>query len=277
MKTHLKKLASYILISVIVNLLLFTMLCPLSIANAAPDPVPTPTPSAPATAATVAPPAKETPDPQGVINEAKAADTIKWFTDRAPGSTGDSIITNQKSCITTKEEEAYLITVIEEPLDFKEEAFKEDIVPAYKSKYCYRVYLSYTDKKKDEKVHTALSVTCPDDIKNGTIFRANTPNETPKIKATCSPVQVLFSRGGTSLIEGYIGTLYRWAAGIVGLIAVAVIIISGVQISIAGGDTQTIDDAKGRIIKSIAGIALLFLSGLILYTINPTFFTITSP
>ena len=83
----------------------------------------------------------------------------------------------------------------------------------------------------------------------------------------------ILAKGGTSFIEAYIGLIYRWAAGLVGLIAVAVIIISSIQISFAGGETEAVNKAKGRIIKSIAGIAVLFLSGLILYTTNPTFFT----
>ena len=42
---------------------------------------------------------------------------------------------------------------------------------------------------------------------------------------------------------------------------------------LAGGDTQAVENAKSRIVKSLSGIVVLFLSGLILYTINPTFFT----
>lgn len=98
-------------------------------------------------------------------------------------------------------------------------------------------------------------------------------NATDANSVFCTNVLVLFSKGGTSLIEGYISIIYTWAASIVGLIAVTVIIISGIQIAISGGDSTALDAGKNRIIKSLSGLAVLFLSGLILYTINPNFFT----
>ena len=93
---------------------------------------------------------------------------------------------------------------------------------------------------------------------------------------TCNQVQVFFSKGGTSLLEGYIKTIYTWAASIVGLIAVAVIVVSGIQISVSGGDSGALTSAKERIVRSLLGIAILFLSGLILYTVNPNFFVTTT-
>ena len=75
------------------------------------------------------------------------------------------------------------------------------------------------------------------------------------------------------MIYGYIAMIYQWGASIVGIIAVTVIVFSGIQISAAGGDPEAVTSAKKRILQSLAGIAVLFLSGLILYTINPNFFT----
>lgn len=89
----------------------------------------------------------------------------------------------------------------------------------------------------------------------------------------CQEVQVLLCSGGTCLINSYIGSIYRWAATVVGLIAVLVIIVSAIQLSVSGGDQSAVDDAKRRIIQSISGIAVLFLSGVILNAINPNFFT----
>jgi len=89
----------------------------------------------------------------------------------------------------------------------------------------------------------------------------------------CQPVQVLRSDSGVDLLFLYIGTIYRWAASVIGIIAVLVIVISGIQISAAAGEQQAITNAKTRIFQSIGGLVLLFLSGIVLYTINPTFFT----
>ena len=49
-------------------------------------------------------------------------------------------------------------------------------------------------------------------------------------------------------------------------------VYSGIEISMAAEDSAKVDAAKARIMQSIAGLVLLFLSGLVLYTINPSFF-----
>ena len=83
---------------------------------------------------------------------------------------------------------------------------------------------------------------------------------------------VILSKGGTSLITGYISTIYTWGATVAGIISVLVIILSGIQLSASAGDSQAVEGAKNRIIKSLLGLAVLLLSGVILYTINPNFF-----
>ena len=88
----------------------------------------------------------------------------------------------------------------------------------------------------------------------------------------CSKVQWIISTSGAGIIKVYVKQLYRWAAMTVGFIAVVTIVVSGIQITVSGvsGD---ISSAKSRILKAISGLVLLFLSGIILYTINPTFFS----
>jgi len=95
---------------------------------------------------------------------------------------------------------------------------------------------------------------------------------TPDTK--CQRVQIIFAKSGTAILYGYIGMIYRWAASVVGVMAVLYLIWGGIQITTAGGDSGKIDKAKEKIFQSIAGLVLLFLSGVILYTINPNFFTI---
>ena len=89
----------------------------------------------------------------------------------------------------------------------------------------------------------------------------------------CQPIQVFLSSTGTDLLFVYISTIYKWAASVIGIIAVLVIVISGIQISAAAGEQQAVTNAKNRIIQTLGGLALLFLSAIILYTINPNFFT----
>lgn len=90
---------------------------------------------------------------------------------------------------------------------------------------------------------------------------------------SCTTQYLITGKSGTEIFGKYIKRLYNWAAGIVGIVAVLTIVYSGIQISMAGADTAKLDSAKNRIMQSIIGLALLFLASLILYTINPTFFT----
>lgn len=119
------------------------------------------------------------------------------------------------------------------------------------------VYWKYNCEKDDEKtsryVKYGNSFTCPDG-------------------ATCTIVQIIKGTSGTGILKTYISVIYRWAAGIVGIIATLVIVISGIQISMDQGSGEAVGAAKTRIMQSLGGLVVLFLSALILYTINPTFF-----
>ena len=135
----------------------------------------------------------------------------------------------------------------------------------------------------EHKIQRCFEHTITNDPSNKEIgkFTLNTESKQkckdPDIQGTlyhCIEYQLILSNSGTIVIYTYINTIYRWAATIVGLISVMVIIFSGIQIATSGGETEVLSNAKSRIIKSLSGLAVLFLSGLILYTINPTFFTI---
>ncbi len=186
----------------------------------------------------------------------------------------DHCIKETKEDGTPGDDAGYIITIIEEPLSLEASTKTTKDKAEFEARICYRNYLSYLPKKGKEEVISILATKCSNVIKNESLTGPDfTKPYNYQVTTSCKPVQVFLSKGGTSLIVGYISFVYKWAASLVGLIGTAVIIISGVQISVAGGDTQAIESAKGRIIKSISGIVILFLSGLILYTINPNFFT----
>jgi hypothetical protein len=88
----------------------------------------------------------------------------------------------------------------------------------------------------------------------------------------CTLVQIIRGTSGVGIIKTYVAIIYRWAASIVGIIAVLVIVVSGIQISMDQGGGDAVTAAKTRIFQSLTGLVILFLSALILYTINPTFF-----
>lgn len=95
---------------------------------------------------------------------------------------------------------------------------------------------------------------------------------TPSDTVTCQRVQIIKAKSGAELLYTYVGMIYKWAAGTIGIIAVFTMVYSGVLIIASNGNSEAIEGAKDRITQSIAGLVVLFLSGLILYSINPTFF-----
>lgn len=103
-----------------------------------------------------------------------------------------------------------------------------------------------------------------------------TENCTPNSKEGiyCQRVQVIISQSGVDLLMKYLGIIYRWGASTIGIVTVSYLIYGGFLITTAQDDTNKFDKAKEKIFQSIAGLVLLFLSALILYTINPNFFTL---
>lgn len=177
----------------------------------------------------------------------------------------------ENDCFTQEEiNKGYVTTFIEEPIVMETQGSTGGVGDKYVSRLCYRNTISYEIDEEPE-MDSILSSICSENIKSPSYSTAEI--EEFKISASCKPIQVILSKGGTGMIEGYIGMMYKWGVGIVGIIAVLVITISGIQISVAGGESGTIDEAKKRITKSLVGIAVLLLSSLILYTINPNFFT----
>jgi|GEM_PF-4044671 len=90
----------------------------------------------------------------------------------------------------------------------------------------------------------------------------------------CEPVMVYVSPAGTALLYYYIGQIYRYMATLGGTIAVLILIVGGIMRASAGDSTDRISKANAIITKCISGLALLFLSAIILYAINPNFFVI---
>lgn len=119
---------------------------------------------------------------------------------------------------------------------------------------CLRVTKDCGDKVKCSEYQDVEGATCPDG-------------------QFCQRVQVIISKTGTGLMYFYIGLIYRWAAATIGIVSVLYLIIGGLQMTMARDNASNYESAKTRIMQSIAGLVILFLSGIILYTINPNFFT----
>lgn len=73
-----------------------------------------------------------------------------------------------------------------------------------------------------------------------------------------------------NIIANYTRIIFAFAGGLVGSLAMIMIIISGIQIMVGGGDMT---QAKTRLAGALAGLLLLAAGGWLLYIINPCFFT----
>jgi hypothetical protein len=164
-------------------------------------------------------------------------------------------------CITQDAAGKTFVSIIEEPMENSEVTGIDGFTRAT----CYRKTVSC--QTEEEK---------PQTLRNASLVNATTgctPGTTDDLTTTCKEVTVIFSNGGTVMISGYVGMIYRWAAPIVGMICVLVIVVSGLQLSFSAGDSGVVDAARKRIVQSLSGLAVLFLSSVILYTVNPNFFT----
>ncbi len=169
-----------------------------------------------------------------------------------PIYTAKAAITN---CADLNKEEArkgYIITVLEEqigkPTDLKyqENNDKNGVINCFKTNKQCAANQSSCDQYTD--------AACTD--------------------GQCSRVQVLFAKSGAGLLYEYIHLIYVWAASVIGIVSVLFLTVGGIEMTASQGDSGKMEKAKERIMNSLVGLVLLFLSALILYTVNPNFFVI---
>lgn len=121
--------------------------------------------------------------------------------------------------------------------------------------------ISYAEKRQE---NPNLNEADGNDITLNMPFGSNPEDKIIKIDEKTTSFQ---------LISDYVSKVYNWGAAITGLLAVLMIVVGGVQYMLAGADPGQEADAKGRIQQALMALTLLLLSGLILHTINPNFFT----
>lgn len=97
-------------------------------------------------------------------------------------------------------------------------------------------------------------------------------NETGPVQAILAFEVGKETQGPFGLLYNYLGLIYNFLSGLIVGFAVLVIIIGGIRMSVsAGADDYT--NAKSMIIKALVGMILWFTASVILYTLNPTFFS----
>jgi len=94
------------------------------------------------------------------------------------------------------------------------------------------------------------------------------------------PIQAILSseagkeyQGPFGLLYSYLGLIYNYMSGIILGFSVLLIVFQGVKISVSADKADALQTAKGRIVAALVGILIWFTASLILYTINPTFFS----
>lgn len=190
-------------------------------------------------------------------------------------------------CLGAEEKLNYITTVLETPLDSPEDRAAYDKAgiggetgiirnaDLTITKRCYRftqiLNLQGSGSSTQQKTDQYLIKNCPEEklILEGYGQQSNgNYYDCQEVTVIMSPL----SQGGIGVINVYVSLIYRWVAGIVGVIAVLIMIVSGLQIITAQGESEAITAGKKRILQSIGGIALLFFATGLLYMINPTFF-----
>ncbi|MCX6734098.1 MAG: pilin [Candidatus Peregrinibacteria bacterium] len=193
-----------------------------------------------------------------------------------------TILRNAGLCLTNDEKTNYITTVLETPIDSPEDRAAFDanngvIVNADQTitKRCYRftqiLALKASGNDKQQSTDQYLIKACPseNDIPEGYGLQSTGDYyDCQEVTVIMSPLE----QGGIGVLNVYVSLIYRWVAGIVGIVAVLIMIISGLQIITAQGESEAVSAGKKRIMQAIGGIVLLFFASGILYMINPTFF-----
>jgi len=81
--------------------------------------------------------------------------------------------------------------------------------------------------------------------------------------------KIEFKDNTTRPIADYINIIYKYAIGVVGIVAAVVLMIGGVVWLTAGGNAGQVSEAKAWIGSSLTGMILVLTSYMILYQINP--------
>lgn len=110
-------------------------------------------------------------------------------------------------------------------------------------------------------------------IGDKTIF---TPQVTIPSSSFTTGKDVLLKDSTQTLID-YIIAIFKYATGIIGIIAAIVLMIAGVMWLTAGGNATAVSQAKTYIISSLTGLILTFCSFLLLSTINNSLVNLDVP
>ena len=202
-----------------------------------------------------------------VANASQLSNTEGNTCGTAPdGGAGKEVFTQLYNAIWSQ---GAVITLLDEPLSSK------NIINVLK--VCsYRI--TNAGKPTFNKCTEYFTEKCPSfaaDSNYSNIPLTTITQEETKTKAfyNCQSKQVLIASSGAGLAQKYLKMIYDFGTTLAGIIAVLIIMINGIKIIVSGSDEAAVSDAKKQITTSLIALAVLFMSGFILYIINPNFFT----
>lgn len=104
------------------------------------------------------------------------------------------------------------------------------------------------------------------------------PQTTPYRRGDTIPLEVgIGVNNTTNGITPYIGLVYNFAAAIVGVVAVIMIVIGGIQYSTSAGNKAAMGSAKETITSAIIGLVIVLMSYLILGVFSSRFTNLSEP
>ncbi len=93
-----------------------------------------------------------------------------------------------------------------------------------------------------------------------------------QLKESLGEFKSIRGNSGWELTTNYLQVLYKYGVSIIGIICVLVIVVSGIQMTAGGASSEMVTQAKDRIWGAILSLVLLFLTAMILRSVNPGFF-----
>jgi cell wall-associated NlpC family hydrolase len=171
---------------------------------------------------------------------------------------------NSFTCENLNEPHNLIVTILEESIGKSPDKNPDD---ATRIISCFRK----TTCTKTARTQTATATAGCNSEYAKTCDPSNTSEDK---KIFCSRVQVIISQNGISMLFSYLSLIYIWGAGVGATISVLYMIYGGYMFITALDNTSSVDEAKDKILQSLIGLSILILSAIILYTINPNFFTL---
>jgi len=86
-------------------------------------------------------------------------------------------------------------------------------------------------------------------------------------------IDVSVSQGSFGIISQYSKMIYQYIITLGSIVGVLSIMFSGIQMMISVGESGSLEESKKAIFTTFKALLVLYLSGVILYIINPTFFS----